>query len=48
MLEFNTDEDLHTIMKYKRQVERERGYVGVICVDIVKLIAVKTIIPANQ
>jgi hypothetical protein len=37
MLEFNTDEDLHTVMQYKRQVERENGYTGVICVDIDKL-----------
>ena len=37
MIEFDTDEDLHTIMQYKRQVERNRGYKGIICVDIDRL-----------
>jgi len=37
MLEFDTDDDLHTIMQYKRQVERGRGYQGVIRVDIDRL-----------
>ena len=37
MLEFNADEDLHTVMQYKRQVERQNGYTGVICVDIDRL-----------
>lgn len=37
MLEFTTDEDLHTVMNYKRQVERERGYNGVICIDLNRL-----------
>ena len=37
MIEFNTDEDSHTIMLYKLQVERQRGYVGIVCVDIDKL-----------
>ena len=36
-MEFNTDEDLHTIVKYKRQVERSRGYKGIVCVDIDRL-----------
>ncbi len=36
-LEFNTDDDLHTIMKYKRQVERGNGYKGIVCVDIDRL-----------
>jgi len=37
MLEFNTNEDLHTVIRYKRQVERERGHNCIVCVDIDRL-----------
>ena len=33
-LEFNTDEDLHTIMRYKRHEQNMRGEQGIITVDI--------------
>ena len=36
-LEFNTDDDLHTVMNYKRQVERGNGHKGIVCVDIDRL-----------
>ena len=35
MLEFNTDEDLHTVIQYKRQIYK--GSIGVVMVDIEKL-----------
>lgn len=34
MLEFNTDDDLHTVMLYKRHELRLSGYQGIVCVDI--------------
>ncbi len=37
MIEFDTDEDLHTIMQYKRQEATNNGNHGPVCVDIDKL-----------
>jgi len=37
MLEFNTDEDLHTVMQYKRQVYRKNGLASVVTVNIDEL-----------
>ena len=34
MLEFNTNDDLHTIMRYKRHEQNMRGERGIITVDI--------------
>ena len=39
MVEFNTDEDLHTIMKYKRHEQNIIGGGGIITVDIEALSA---------
>ena len=37
MIEFDTDEDLHTIMQYKRQEASGKGNHGHVCVDIDQL-----------
>tara|TARA_R110000850_G_scaffold135816_1_gene256920 strand:+ start:62 stop:253 length:192 start_codon:yes stop_codon:yes gene_type:complete len=37
MLEFNTDEDLYTVMQYKRQESRRKGLGDIVSIDIDKL-----------
>lgn len=41
MIEFNTNDDLHTIMQYTRSTNKAKGYIGVTCVDIEQLSATK-------
>jgi len=36
-MDFNTDQDMHTIMQYTKQVYKDNGFVGVIKVNIHRL-----------